>query len=55
MRIIVSVLPIGTIQKECNSECYAFLNDDTIAAGMGFGTHPHDNMEIITIPIEKAI
>ena len=28
------------------------LNDDTIAAGMGFGTHPHDNMEIITIPLE---
>ena len=28
------------------------LNDDTIAAGMGFGTHSHDNMEIITIPIE---
>lgn len=28
------------------------LNDDTIASGMGFGTHPHDNMEIITIPLE---
>ena len=28
------------------------LNDDTIAAGMGFGTHPHENMEIITIPME---
>ena len=28
------------------------LNDDTIAAGMGFGTHPHENMEIITIPLE---
>jgi hypothetical protein len=28
------------------------LNDDTIAAGMGFGTHPHKNMEIITIPFE---
>lgn len=28
------------------------LNDDTIAPGMGFGTHPHDNMEIITIPLE---
>jgi redox-sensitive bicupin YhaK (pirin superfamily) len=28
------------------------LNDDTVAAGMGFGTHPHDNMEIITIPLE---
>ena len=28
------------------------LNDDTIAGGKGFGTHPHDNMEIITIPLE---
>lgn len=28
------------------------LNDDIIAPGMGFGTHPHDNMEIITIPLE---
>ena len=28
------------------------LNDDTIAASRGFGTHPHDNMEIITIPLE---
>lgn len=27
------------------------LNDDRIDAGMGFGTHPHDNMEIITIPL----
>lgn len=27
------------------------LNDDTIATGEGFGTHPHDNMEIITIPL----
>jgi hypothetical protein len=28
------------------------LNDDTVAAGMGFGTHPHDNMEIVSIPLE---
>jgi redox-sensitive bicupin YhaK (pirin superfamily) len=28
------------------------LNDDTVAAGMGFGKHPHDNMEIISIPLE---
>jgi len=27
------------------------LNDDTVSAGMGFGTHPHDNMEIISIPL----
>lgn len=27
------------------------LNDDTVAEGMGFGTHPHDNMEIISIPL----
>lgn len=31
------------------------MNDDYIAAGMGFGTHPHDNMEIITIPLEGAL
>lgn len=28
------------------------LNDDKIAPGKGFGTHPHDNMEVITIPLE---
>ena len=38
-----------------NPECMNFgvlrvLNDDFIAGGGGFGTHPHDNMEIITIP-----
>ncbi len=26
------------------------LNDDTVDGGMGFGAHPHDNMEIISIP-----
>ena len=31
------------------------LNDDTIEAGMGFGKHPHDNMEIITIPLEGVL
>lgn len=28
------------------------LNDDTVEPGMGFGTHPHDNMEIVSIPLE---
>lgn len=31
------------------------LNDDTIEGGTGFGTHPHDNMEIISIPLSGAI
>jgi len=28
------------------------LNDDRVASGKGFGKHPHDNMEIISIPLE---
>lgn len=27
------------------------LNDDTVAPGYGFGKHPHDNMEIVSIPL----
>jgi quercetin 2,3-dioxygenase len=28
------------------------LNDDIVDGGKGFGTHPHDNMEIISIPLK---
>ncbi len=31
------------------------LNDDTIGPGQGFGTHPHDNMEIVTIPLSGSL
>jgi redox-sensitive bicupin YhaK (pirin superfamily) len=31
------------------------LNDDIIGPGQGFGHHPHDNMEIITIPLAGAL
>jgi redox-sensitive bicupin YhaK (pirin superfamily) len=31
------------------------LNDDTVQPGMGFGTHPHDNMEIITIVLDGEL
>lgn len=31
------------------------LNDDVIKGGMGFGEHPHENMEIITIPLQGAL
>jgi hypothetical protein len=31
------------------------LNDDTVAAGMGFGSHPHSDMEIVSIPLSGAL
>lgn len=31
------------------------LNDDTVSGGMGFGTHPHENMEIVSIPLAGAL
>ena len=31
------------------------LNEDIVKAGYGFGEHPHDNMEIITIPLKGAL
>lgn len=31
------------------------LNDDIVAGGGGFPTHPHDNMEIVSIPLKGAL
>jgi len=31
------------------------LNDDEVSGGAGFPTHPHDNMEIVTIPFTGAL
>ncbi|MDF2437968.1 MAG: Pirin domain protein [Bacteroidota bacterium] len=31
------------------------LNDDIVAPGQGFGMHPHDNMEIVTIPLSGTL
>ena len=31
------------------------LNDDVVTGGKGFGSHPHDNMEIISIPLEGGL
>ncbi|SDT01307.1 hypothetical protein SAMN05216490_2296 [Mucilaginibacter mallensis] len=31
------------------------LNDDTVDGGEGFGEHPHDNMEIISIPLKGGL
>ena len=44
----------------CNPERMRFgalrvVNDDIVAPGKGFGTHPHDNMEIVSIPLRGAL
>lgn len=31
------------------------LNDDIVEGGMGFGKHPHNNMEIVSIPLSGAL
>jgi redox-sensitive bicupin YhaK (pirin superfamily) len=31
------------------------LNDDVVQGGKGFGTHPHENMEIISIPLSGEL
>src|SRR5665811_894789 len=31
------------------------LNDDVVKGGEGFGTHPHDNMEIVSIPLKGSL
>lgn len=41
--------------KAMNFGVLRVLNDDVVAGGGGFGTHPHDNMEIITIPLTGAL
>ncbi len=41
--------------KMMNFGMLRVLNDDTVVPAMGFGTHPHDNMEIITIILEGQL
>lgn len=31
------------------------INDDVVAPGRGFGTHPHDNMEIVSVPLSGSL
>lgn len=41
--------------EKINFGALRVLNDDYIQGGMGFGTHPHENMEIISIPLKGAL
>ena len=41
--------------EKMNFGAIRVLNDDIIAPKMGFSTHPHDNMEIITIPLKGSL
>ncbi|MBI9041723.1 pirin family protein [Lutibacter sp.] len=41
--------------EKVNFGALRVLNDDIISGGMGFGTHPHNNMEIITIPLKGSL
>lgn len=42
-------------QERMNFGKLRVLNDDLVSGGAGFGTHPHDNMEIVSIPLKGAI
>ena len=42
-------------QERMNFGMLRVLNDDVVQSKMGFGTHPHRNMEIISIPISGAL
>jgi quercetin 2,3-dioxygenase len=41
--------------KRVNFGMLRVLNDDEIEGGQGFGTHPHSDMEIVTVPLEGAL
>ena len=42
-------------QNRMNFGMLRVLNDDVVQPKMGFGTHPHQNMEIISIPLKGAL
>ena len=55
MLITPSALQAGYDPNKVHFGALRVLNDDIVAGGQGFGRHPHDNMEIITIVLEGAL
>jgi redox-sensitive bicupin YhaK (pirin superfamily) len=41
--------------KHVHFRALRVMNEDFVAPGQGFGTHPHDNMEIVTYVLEGAL
>ena len=41
--------------KKMNFGALRVLNDDVVKGGQGFGAHPHDNMEIVSIPLKGSL
>jgi len=41
--------------KRVNFGLLRVINDDIVKASMGFPTHPHENMEIISIPLAGSL
>jgi redox-sensitive bicupin YhaK (pirin superfamily) len=41
--------------KHVHFRALRVMNEDVVAPGQGFGTHPHDNMEIVTYVLEGAL
>ncbi len=42
-------------QERMNFGLLRVLNDDIVEPSMGFGTHPHENMEIVSIPLTGSL
>lgn len=43
------------MKQKFNGRALRVLNDDVVAGGQGFGAHPHDNMEIVSIPLDGSL
>lgn len=41
--------------QRMNFGCLRVLNDDSVSPARGFARHPHDNMEIVSIPLSGAL
>lgn len=48
LQAAASAPPRSTYDKLMERMNFGVLNDDYVAPGRGFGTHPHDNMEIVS-------